>query len=198
MQVRQGFIYDEDQKAVTKSIRDRISQVLMNRRNVKREYPGEEKKEKERLDSDEQVIKTEWDDTDKEASMVTNEAEKEKEDKEDKESVTELESTGEALWSSQNNLEGQNVIDNTQSKLEEIAECSHSPQGTIDEEVSSVSQDIATTEKVRLAGCLDTVLHFLVCQPFIVMILFFFSFQLSVRSNPAIFWVPHWYTSEID
>lgn len=77
MQVRQGFIYDEDQKAVAKAIRDRIAQVVLNRRNIKREAFGEEKKEKEKLEGEEQIIKAEGEDSDKEQQQST-EAEKEK------------------------------------------------------------------------------------------------------------------------
>ena len=152
-QVRQGFIYDEDQKAVTKSIRDRISQVMLNRRNIKRELSGEEKKEKEKMEGDEQAIKTEWDDNDKEASPLTSEAAKEKEDKEDKEGITDLDLSADAPLTSQNTLEGKSVIDHTMSRLEGIAECSHSPHESIDVQVVPVTQQIIeTTEKVRLFG----------------------------------------------
>ena len=89
LQVRQGFIYDEDQKAVTKSIRHRIAQVMLNRRSIKREISGEEKKEKEKLDSEEQAVKPEGEDSDKEQHSA--EPEKEKEDKEEKNSVEEPE-----------------------------------------------------------------------------------------------------------
>ena len=153
-QVRQGFIYDEDQKAVTKSIRDRISQVMLNRRNIKRELSGEERKEKEKMESDEQAIKTEWDENDKEASPLTSEAAKEKEDKEDKERITDLDSSADAPLTSQNILEGKSVIDHTMSRLEGIEECSHSPHGTIDVLVVPVTQSMDATEKVRLIGCL--------------------------------------------
>ena len=87
LQVRQGFIYDEDQKAVTKSIRDRIAQVILNRRSIKREISGEEKKEKEKLDSEEQAVKPEGEDSDKEQHSA--EPEKEKEDKDEKNSLEE-------------------------------------------------------------------------------------------------------------
>ena len=60
----------------------RISQVMLNRRNIKRELSGEERKEKEEMESDEQAIKSIWDENDKEASPLTSEAAKEKEEKE--------------------------------------------------------------------------------------------------------------------
>lgn len=150
--VRQGFIYDEDQKAVTKSIRDRIAQVLMNRRNVKREPSGEEKKEKDKLESDEQAIKTEWDDTEKDAPTVTNELEKQKEDKEDKESAPEVELLVEDPVHSQSTVEGKSVLDDTQSRLEGIAEVSHSPHGTIDEQDVAASQDTASIVEQKVAS----------------------------------------------
>ncbi len=65
-QVRQGFVFDKDKKAVTKAIRECIAQVLL-KRNAKDEPSGEDKKEKEKQDDDdEQAIKTETEDSDKE------------------------------------------------------------------------------------------------------------------------------------
>lgn len=147
LQVRQGFIYDEDQKAVSKSIRDRISQVMLNRRNAKREASGEEKKEKEKLDSDEQAIKAEGEDSDKEQPSA--ETEKEREDREEKDS-SEGGDEPEAAVDVPVNIQGsgvKRVIDPTVQRLEGIAECSNSPHGTIDERTVPVSQDTAS-EKV--------------------------------------------------
>ena len=146
MQVRQGFIYDEDQKAVTKAIRDRIAQVMLNRRSIKREAFGEEKKEKEKLESEEQVIKAEGEDSDKEQQST--EAEKEKEDREDKDSGDEPETAPDTPVNIQSTFAGNHVIDHTLQRLEGIAECSNSPHGTIDEQSVPVPQDGAV-EKVR-------------------------------------------------
>ena len=131
-QLRQGVIYDENQKSVTKSFRDRISQVMLNHRNIKRELSGEERKEKEKMESDEQAIKSNWDENDKEASPLTSEAAKEKEEKENKERITDLDSSADAPLTSHNSLEGKSVIDHAMSRLEGIEEFSHSPHGTID------------------------------------------------------------------
>ena len=148
-QVRQGFIYDEDQKAVTKSIRDRIAQVMLNRRNVKRELSGEEKKEKEKLDNEEQAVKAEGEDSDKEQQSA--ETEKEKEDKEEKESGDEPETIpADASINTPSGLGVKHVIDPTLKKLEGIAEGSNSPHGTIDEQMVPVSQDAAAAEKVSI------------------------------------------------
>lgn len=144
--VRGGFIYDEDQKAVTKSIRDRVAQVMLNRRNVKREASGEEKKEKEKQENEEQAIKTEGEDSDKEQQPA--ETEKEKEEKEDKESTDEPETVApDAPVERKNSFGGKHVIDQSMERLEGIAE-SNSPHGTItDEHALPVSHDIAA-EKV--------------------------------------------------
>ena len=115
-QLRQGVIYDENQKSVTKSIRDRISQVMLNRRNIKRELSGEERKEKEKMESDEQGIKSKWDENDKEASPLTTEAAKEKEEKENKERITDLDSSADAPLTSQDSLEGKSVADHAMSR----------------------------------------------------------------------------------
>ena len=105
------------------------------------------------MEGDEQAIKTEWDENDKEASPLTSEAAKEKEDKEDKEGITDLDLSADAPLTSQNTLEGKSVIDHTMSRLERIAECSHSPHESIDVQVVPVTQQIIeTTEKVRLFG----------------------------------------------
>lgn len=148
MQVRQGFIYDEDQKAVAKAIRDRIAQVVLNRRNIKREAFGEEKKEKEKLEGEEQIIKAEGEDSDKEQQQST-EAEKEKEDKEDKDSGDEPEAAADIPVNIQSTFAGKYVIDHTLQRLEGIAEGSNSPHGTIDERPVTVPQDSAI-EKVRV------------------------------------------------
>ena len=154
MQVRGGFIYDEDQKAVTKSIRDRIAQVMLNQRNVKREACGEEKKEKEKLENEEQAIKIEGEDSDKEQQPA--ETEKEKEDKEDKESTDEPETVApDAPVNRNNSFGGKRVIDHDMERLEGIAESSNSPHGTItDEHAVDVSHDIAA-EKVRMFSFLQ-------------------------------------------
>lgn len=147
LQVRQGFIYDEDQKAVTKSIRDRIAQVMLNRRNVKRESLGEDKREKERQD-DEHPMKTEGDDSDKEQQSPETEMEKEKEkdqeDHEEKDYKEEPESSAEV--SVRKSSLGRRVIDPLVERLEGIAECGSSPHGTIDEHTITTGQDIS--EKV--------------------------------------------------
>ena len=143
-QVRQGFIYDEDQKAVTKSIRDRISQVKLNRRNVKREA-GEDKKEKDKPDNDEQAIKTEGDDSDKEQHSP--ETDKEKEDREEKDCNEEPESPAAISVNIQSSFSsGRRIIDPMVQRLEGIAECGNSPHATIDDRIITVPQD--TTEKV--------------------------------------------------
>lgn len=153
MQVRGGFIYDEDQKAVTKSIRDRVAQVMLNRRNVKREASGEEKKEKEKQENEEQAIKTEGEDSDKEQQPA--ETEKEKEEKEDKESTDEPETVApDTPVERKNSFGGKHVIDQSMERLEGIAE-SNSPHGTItDEHALPVSHDIAA-EKVRMFSFLQ-------------------------------------------
>ena len=163
-QLRQGVIYDENQKSVTKSIRDRISQVMLNCRNIKREPSGEERKGKEKMESDEQAIKSKWDENDKEASPLTSEAAKEKEEKENKERITDLDSSADAALTSQNILEGKSVIDHAMSRLEGIEEFSHSPHGTVDAfVVEPVTQIMDTFEKFRLIGrlcCLGMLLPF--------------------------------------
>lgn len=146
LQVRQGFIYDEDQKAVTKSIRDRISQVMLNRRSVKRELSGEEKREKEKMESDEQAVKAEGEDSDKEPAAETG---TEKEEKEEKDIGDEPEAAPDASVNSMSSFGGKRVIDPTLQRLEGIAECSNSPHGTIDERTVPASQD-AAAEKVRM------------------------------------------------
>ena len=144
-QVRQGFIYDEDQKAVTKSIRDRISQVMLNRRNAKREASGEDKKEKEKQDIDEQVTRTEGEDSDKEQQSA--ELDKEKDDQEEMEYSEEPESSTPIAINIQNGFSGgRRIIDPLMQRLEGIAECGSSPHATIDESTIPVPQD--TAEKV--------------------------------------------------
>ena len=144
-QVRQGFIYDEDQKAVTKSIRDRIAQVMLNRRNAKREASGEDKKEKEKQDIDEQVTKTEGEDSNKEQQPP--ELDKEKDDQEEMDYSEEPESPAEISMNTQNSFSGgRRIIDPLMQRLEGIAECGSSPHATIDESTVPVPQD--TTEKV--------------------------------------------------
>lgn len=146
-QVRQGFIYDEDQKAVTKSIRDRIAQVMLNQRNTKREASGEDKKEKEKQDYDEQAIKTEGEDSDKEQQAV--ESDKEKDDREEMDYSEEPESSDATPVNKQNSFSGgRRIIDHTVQRLEGISECGSSPHATIDERTVPALQD--TTEKVRL------------------------------------------------
>ena len=151
-QVRQGFIYDEDQKAVTKSIRDRIAQVMLNRRNAKREASGEDKKEKERQDIDEQVTKTEGEDSDKEQQAA--ELDKEKDDQDEMECSEEPESSAAIAINIQNSFSGgRRVIDPLMQRLEGIAECGSSPHATIDESTVPALQD--TAEKVWLFEFVD-------------------------------------------
>ena len=131
----------------------RISQVMLNRRNIKRELSGEERKENEKMESDEQAIKSKWDENDKKASPLTSEAAKEKDEKENKERITDLDSSADAPLTSQNILEGKSVIDHAMSRLEGIEEFSYSPHGTIDVlVVEPVTQIMNTFEKVRLIG----------------------------------------------
>ena len=145
LQVRQGFIYDEDQKAVTKSIRDRIAQVMLNQRNAKREASGEDKKEKEKQDSDEQSIKTEGEDSDKEQQAP--ESDKEKDDREEIDYSEELESSDAIEVHIQNSFSSaKRIIDRTVQRLEGIAECGSSPHATMDERTVPAFQE--TTEKV--------------------------------------------------
>lgn len=144
-QVRQGFIYDEDQKAVTKSIRDRIAQVMLNRRNAKREASGEDRKEKEKQDIDEQVTKTEGEDSDKESQSP--ELDKDKDDQEEMDYSEEPESSAAIAINIQNSFSGgRRVIDPMMQRLEGIAECGSSPHATIDESTVPAPQD--TVEKV--------------------------------------------------
>lgn len=144
-QVRQGFIYDEDQKAVTKAIRDRIAQVMLNRRNAKREASGEDKKEKEKHDIDEQVTKTEGEDSDKEQQSP--ELDKEKDDQEEMDYNEEPESSAPIAINIQNSFSaGRRIIDPLMERLEGIEECGSSPHATIDE--STVPAPQGTAEKV--------------------------------------------------
>lgn len=146
-QVRQGFIYDEDQKTVTKSIRDRIAQVMLNQRGAKREVSGEDKKEKEKQDYDEQAIKVEGEDSDKEHQAP----ESDKDEREEMEYSEEPESSAAIPVSEQNSFTGgRRVIDPLIQRLEGIAECGGSPHATIDDRTILTVQD--ATEKVRLSG----------------------------------------------
>ena len=85
-------------------------------------------------------------DSDKEQQST--EVEKKKEDREDKDNGDEPETAADTPVNIQSTFAGNHVIDHTLQRLEGIAYCSNSPQGTIDEQSVPVPQDGAV-EKVR-------------------------------------------------